>query len=323
MALLSTVMSRVHARLEPAEFIEAVAIAFQEARNRESVEVMDQRFRREASFQLFQKALGLALMRGGPAQSVLVLGCGRGFAGETADFAARVVQESFASPRGLQVRTLNVTPRTCFQAPELAGTERTWDLVVTHSLLHYIPNLGPVFDLIRRALSPSGGLIVSHEPNARFWQSPECQAMVANLRKARRLLRLRRRLRPSHLFRRFRTKAQPVVSVSVGVNRYLAERHELSAPLTDEEIRRLVDVHRPGALPGTFRIGLNGFDTDDLGKIYLPDFRLLWTGSSGHLGYADASVFPPEWQRIEATLAAKQPLAGSVFTAYWSRDRLR
>jgi hypothetical protein len=204
----------------------------------------------------------------------------------------------------------------------LARTEGTWDLVVTHSLLHYIPNLGPVFDLIRRALSPSGGLITCHEPNARFWRNRECQVAVANLRKARLAQRLRRRLRPSHLFRWFRTKTLPVDSVSVGVNRYLAERHEFSAALTDEEICRLVDVHRPGSLPGTFRIGLNGFDTDDLGKTYLPDFRLLWTGSSGHLGYADASVFPPKWQGIEARLACEHPLAGSVFTAYWSRDRI-
>jgi len=323
MARLSAVMSRVHAGLEPAEFIETVAIAFQEARNRESAEVMDQRFRREASFQLFQKALRLALTRGGPAQSVLVLGCGRGFAGEAADFAAHVVRELSVSSQGLHVRTLSLTPRICFQAPELVGTDRTWDLVVAHSLLHYIPDLGPVFDLIRQALGPSGGLIISHEPNARFWRNPECQAAVANLRKADRLRQWRRRLRPSHLFRRFRTKVPRVASISVGVNRRLAERHGLCAPLTDEEIRRLVDVHRPTASPGTFRIGLNGFDMDDLGQTYLPDFRLLWAGSSGQLGYADTSLFPPKWRRIEAKLAAEQPLAGSVFTAYWSRDRVR
>src|ERR1700676_5183235 len=83
-AQLTAIKRRVHARIEPAQFLEVGTSAFQEERSGEIPEVMDRRVRSEASFQLFRKALDLALNRHDEAQAVLVLGCGQGFAGEPA-----------------------------------------------------------------------------------------------------------------------------------------------------------------------------------------------------------------------------------------------
>jgi len=323
---LNALMRRVNACLTPAEFIEAVAVTFQEARNGELREVMGQRFRAAASFSMFQKALHLALSERGQAQSILVMGCGHGFAGESADFAAGVLQEIFLSKRA-SVTTCNLSsgflrqdPETLFSTSQFAGQEGTFDLVVAHSLLHYVPDLTAAFTLIRRLLKPSGGLILSHEPNARFWKDEACQEAVQALRKEVRAGQRRSRFNVARLYRRFRAATSQTERVSDRVNRRLMERYGLMGSLTENEIQRIVDIHRPEAVPGDFRIGLNGFDHENLRQTYLPGFRLIWAGSSGHLGYTCSSSLPPKWRRKEETLAASRPLNGCVFTAYWSQD---
>src|SRR3977135_473117 len=95
---LTALMDRVNVRLDPAAFIETVAVAFKDAQAEHECESMADKFRTEPSFQLFQNALRLA-QRTGDRQSVLVLGCGRGFAGEPADFALTVVREVFVSTK--------------------------------------------------------------------------------------------------------------------------------------------------------------------------------------------------------------------------------
>ena len=325
MGHLSALMRRVNACLSPAEFIEAVAVTFQEVRNGEP-NVMGQLFRAAGSFPLFQKALRLALNEQGEAQSILVMGCGRGLAGEPADFAKEVVNEIFLSNRApittcnLSSEFLRQDPETLFSTLQFAGQEGSFDLVVAHSLLHYVPDLTAAFTLIRRLLKPSGGLILSHEPNARFWKDEACQRAIHALRKEVRARQWRSRFNVARLYRRFRAATSPIERISDRVNRRLKERYGLMDSLTENEIQRLVDIHRPEAVPGDFRIGLNGFDHEDLRQTYLPGFRLIWAGSSGHLGYTSSSSLPLTWQRKEETLAASRPLNGCVFTAYWSQD---
>ena len=325
MGHLSALMRRVNACLSPAEFIEAVAVTFQEVRNGEP-NVMGQLFRAAGSFPLFQKALRLALNERGKAQSILVMGCGRGFAGEPADFATGVVNELFLSKRAsvttcnLSSESLRQDPETLFSISQFAGQGGAFDLVVAHSLLHYVPDLTAAFTLIRRLLKPSGGLILSHEPNARFWKDEACQEAVRALRKEVRARQRRSRFNLTRLYRRFRAGTSQTERVSDRVNRSLMERYGLMGSLTENEIQRIVDIHRPEAVPGDFRIGLNGFDPEDLRQTYLPGFRLIWAGSSGHLGYTCSSSLPLTWRRKEELLAASRPMCGCVFTAYWRQD---
>jgi len=325
-ARLSALVTRVQTQLTAAEFIEAVAVTFQEVRNGEPHDVMGQRFRAAGSFPMFQKTLHLALSQRGEAQSILVMGCGRGFAGESADFATGVVNEIFSSKRA-SVATCNLSseflhqyPETLFSISQFAGQQAAFDLIVTHSLLHYIPDLRAAFTLIRRLLKPSGGLILSHEPNARFWKDDACQEAVRTLRTELRARQWRRHLSVTNLYRHFRATMSQTERISDRVNRRLTERYGLMGSLAENEIQRLVDIHRPEAVPGDFRIGLNGFDPQHLTQTYLPGFRLIWAGSSGHLGYASSSSLPPKWRHKEEALATSRPLAGCVFTAYWSQD---
>jgi hypothetical protein len=82
-----------------------------------------------------------------------------------------------------------------------------------------------------------------------------------------------------------------------------------------------VDVHRPGAVGGSFRIGANGLDFEDLQNSYLPTFGLHSVWTAGHLGYLSNSATRGDFHAKEMRLAEKFPLEGSVFTAYWSRTQ--
>jgi SAM-dependent methyltransferase len=323
---LSALMDRVNVRLDPSTFIETVAVAFKEAQAQHQCESMANKFRAEPSFQLFENAIRLA-QRAGNTQSIFVLGCGRGFAGEPADFALSVVREVFDSTKIKEAAVLNLTPsilrldrEALFANPQLAGKQDAWDLVVIHSLLHYVPDVSKVFDLIRGLLKRCGGLIVSHEPNARFWQNAKRQSALAKLQRKRPHRRLRQYLNRSGAFQLLRrTRARPS-TIWDRVNMLLKERCGLASPLAENEIRRLVDIHRPESVPGTFCIGQNGFDFDELSRIHLPDFRLQWVATTDHLGYVAPTSLTAKWQRMAMALAEDDALAGCVFTGYWSRD---
>ena len=323
---LTALMDRVNVRLDPATFIETVAVAFKDAQAEHECESMADKFRAEPSFQLFQNALRLA-QRTGDRQSVLVLGCGRGFAGEPADFALTVVREVFDSTKIKKAAVLNLTPSilrldrgALFAHPQLAAKEGTSDLVVAHSLLHYVPDTAKVFDLIRRLLKRCGGLIISHEPNARFWQDATRRSALEKLQRTRPHRRLRQYLNRSRTFRLLRKTRTRPPTIWDRVNTLLKERCGLASPLAENEIRRLVDVHRPESVPGPFCIGQNGFDFDELSRIYLPDFRLQWVATTGHLGYVAPTSLTARWQRTAMALAEDNGLAGCVFTGYWRRD---
>jgi SAM-dependent methyltransferase len=323
MGRLIALMNRVRCFLEPKDFIEAVSLAFKEVQAQHVRQLVSDGFRTEASFLLFQKAVRLAReVHGGG--SVMVLGCGRGFAGESSEFAAQAIREILSADQwkldtcDISPLTLSLDQNSFFSTPEFAGREQGYDLVVAHSLLHFIPDVTSFFRMLCRLLKPVGGIILGHEPNAAFWQNKECQSAVKELRMARRTRGLVRQLTANQLFRRLTGQSRSRTMVDK-VNQKLMERNGF-AGLTSNEMSRLVDVHRPEAIPGQFRIGFDGFDLQELTRSYLPGFSLFWAGTSAHLGYISSSSLSPEWLRREASLAENEPLAGSVLNAYWRTD---
>jgi predicted TPR repeat methyltransferase len=325
MSQLLQLINRVRAPLAPADFIEAVSVAFQEQQKENSEPSMAQRFRTEPSFHLFREAL-LRARGSGSVGRVCVLGCGQGFAGEPADFAADVVREVFGAAAPPEILVVNLTPSLLRESPQrvLAGSgakDATGeiDLVVVHSFLHYVLDIASVFGLIRYLLNEHGGLILSHEPNARFWQNKTCQSALVRLRNQRRSTKFRSYLRSARTrFGNRLRNSKP--TFWEGVNSRLKDRHQFADSLTESEIRRVVDIHRPEATPGNFRIGLDGFDFDEISHAYLPGFSLKYVATTGHLGYISSASLPAAWQDVESQLEKQEPLCGSVFTAHWRRN---
>ena len=321
MAHLEMVMHRAKASLSPEEFIEAVSVAFQES-TQETKLTHENGFQSESSFGHFCEALRYGRDRCGNSASVLVLGCGKGYAGKASSFAVPAVMETFGAQGCPKIVTCDLTPAVLrMTAREGAAAETRagkYDLVVAHSLLHYIPDLRQFFAFVESALAPGGALILAHEPNAAFWKNPEIQRAVAGLRRERKAPFWRKQLsRMKDWSRRARRGSSDVWK---RVNRRLQERYGFRHSLGESEIRRLVDVHRPEADPGGFKIGSNGFDIREMQQNYLKEFRLAHTWSSAHLGYLSSGELTEQWRQTERRLAEKYPLDGCVFTSYWTRQ---
>jgi SAM-dependent methyltransferase len=317
MAQLRSVMQRTGSELEPLEFIEAVSLAFQEVQSCRERKNTEQGFRADPSFLLFERALRFAWESATP-RSILVLGCARGFAGKTAEFARTTIEEICQPAASRKIDFLDLSPGDLRSHGGGTSTSQAsrYDLVVSHSLLHFVPDVSPFFRLVRSVLHSGGGLILSHEPNARFWRNADCMAALAELRDVR-LRRWKRIPRPAAVLARFRRPAAvPQTSFFDEVNKMLAQYHGFKSALAENEIRRLVDVHRPEATPGDFRIGCDGFDMDEIIPTYLPGFRSSWTATCNHLGYYSHESLSSGWRQREAALAGQHPQDGSVVTAY-------
>jgi SAM-dependent methyltransferase len=331
MEQLLAVMHRVGASSDPEEFIEIVSNTFREVQTRRYPRVETEHIRAEASFDLFRKALESARAKHGANASILILGGGEGLAGKPGAFARGAVVDVFGAEVAAKACVLDITPALLRDVSELSvstalvpGGTHTYDLVVEHSLLHFVPNLEGFFDFVRAALKPRGGVVLGHEPNSRYWQNAEClQSLEALQRERSRTKWMSRILRPlKRVFAKRAAASQPF-NLLAEVNSVLAQKHGFSAPLSENEIRRIVDVHRPEANPGNFRIGLNGLDVEAIGSEYLSDFGLTWSASAGYSGYVPEQALDAKWRRRQDALATKYPHDGTVWSAYWSRGGAR
>lgn len=314
-------MERIGTDMAPAEFIEAVSIAFQDTNTHD--DAITERFKSEDSFLQFQEALRRVRDASEQTCSVLVLGCGRGLAGLPASFATSVVREVFPHLNVQCVREFDIQPVMLRNGNHEETTAALgayeFDLVVAHSLLHFIPNPATVFSIVKHVLKPYGAFVLSHEPNARFWQNDACQRYLIRLDRQRQMRRMLRRFHPKNLLITRQTAASKKPTRLMKLNTILQERHNWAGGLSDEEMRRIVDIHRPTCGKSNFKIGLDGFDVEALQSKYLSGFQLFWIASSGHLGYNEASRLSPTWRKAEQHLREAFPLDGSVFTSVWKR----
>src|SRR6202023_38514 len=97
-----------------------------------------------------------------------------------------------------RIDSMDLSPAVLRSLPQaFTGREHSYDLIVSHSLLHFIPDVNQFFQLVHFLLKPTGGLILSHEQNAAFWRNTACMAAVADLRRQN-LRRWSRILRPAY-----------------------------------------------------------------------------------------------------------------------------
>jgi hypothetical protein len=157
LAQLRSVMARVGAQMDPEEFIEAVSVTFQDIQSENQSGAAERGFRRDTSFEQFRRVLQVAREACGPVQSITVLGCARGFAGKTAEVAAKTVSEVYGGRESVRIETLDLSPallrefsETSFvQGTAFTAQKHSCDLVVAYSVLHFVPDVNPLFHLVQ------------------------------------------------------------------------------------------------------------------------------------------------------------------------------
>jgi SAM-dependent methyltransferase len=332
MAQLEATMRRVGAAMSCEAFLREVNVAYFEANARQYAVGMHQFLRQHGSHQHFQRALAeVGRLRAGPLR-ILDVGCGAGY-------ELGILREVFPASAVELVVGLDISPEMLARArgqingypcrlllgelPD-ALVDGPYDLVMTHALVHHIPTLARFFAGVDRAVAPGGFYLMGHEPNRRHWTNLETMPFFQELQRSqRRHKRLRQYLQPS----RYLTKMARVLrladdsSAEAEASRLLRERFHLVGDLTPREVQRIVNVHTPCRLPGDFRIGLDGFDWDELNAEMLRGFEIRSLATYPHFAHSCNPLdWPENWRELEAKLAEQYPLDGICFTALWQKQ---
>ena len=300
-------MVRVGATTDATGFAEMVAECYRIVEPVADAEVQE-RFRSGRAYQDFRAALQETRVKADA--RVLAIGCGRGLAGRGASYAAAVIREVHPAA------VIDEVNYTAGAAPP--GT--AYDMVVTHSILHFALDPAPLCRFVLSALTPRGCYVMADEPNARFWANAECVAALERVSAAEtRRRRLRRYADPSRYVGRLLRAVRQERSrdVAAEVNRLLRERLGTRGDLTENEILRIVDPHAPDRMRGEYRLGSDGLDWDWMAAGPLADLELKSVRTSGYVMRDNPARIPERWRELDRELAERFPLDGCCFTALW------
>jgi 2-polyprenyl-3-methyl-5-hydroxy-6-metoxy-1,4-benzoquinol methylase len=328
--LLAT-MKRVAAAAEPEEFISQVSNAYHAVTADSYEEIICDLFRASGSHENFRAVLQAAKARLPEQIRVLNIGCGTGYDLE-------VLQEVFARPQIQEIVCSDISPDMLKQAKLKSKdypcrfmlgysfdmlSAGPFDLVITHSLVHHIPSLSGFFQDIQNLVTTGGMYVMGHEPNRHYWLNAECKAvreqMTSSLRQKRSLATL---LSPTRYWNKLQRMLGllPNSGIYSQTNDILLKAKHIQSPLTEREIQRLVDIHVPVDTAGTFNIGYEGFDCQELHRDYLTEFQQIAFHTSGYLGHYNPARHGDHWQRENQRLAQKYPNDGSVFSTAWQKQ---
>jgi SAM-dependent methyltransferase len=308
---LRDTMWRVGAVVRPAEFVAAVVDAWRaiEVVTEEEVQA---RFRASRAWRDFCDVLRMTAK---PGARVLAIGCGRGFAGRSSAYAASVVREVFDSADIAEIGRLDVTPEL------LSEPRDPYDIVVTHSLLHFVYEFRPLCRLIQNLVAPGGAYVMANEHNSRFWSNPECVREMKHVAAAEsREKRMRKLLDPARYWRRLQRVGRPKPSWSDQMNQILRARFHLTADLTQKEIARIIDPYMPDPYSGECPIGKDGMNWADLENGPLAQMRREHVVTSGYVMRANPERIPEEWRALDESLSSRFPLDGFSYTALWRKN---
>ena len=250
--------------------------------------------------------------------NVLDFGSGTGFAAEQvfAGFGDRIghltcfdlSQEMLA--RGRE-RLGRFAERITFTTT-LPSTPARFNLLITNSVLHHLPDLDATLRSLEPLLTPDAWWISGHEPSARFYRNAEC---VARLTAFRGEQRWRKYLSPA----RYLAKVKSLITGDI-FTRTAARALELGlftrlpTPLA---INRIVDVgvaHDTAEATAGRGLDARAMAATWAGRWCLEDLR-----SYSFMGDAYEARLPTHWQGIAAQLRQRFPDDGAQFAAIWRR----
>ena len=279
------VMRRHNCKCSPEEFHAAVNVAFHEF----EAEVYDKEHRDmwESVPKQVELLVGdwLAKCPQVPESlNVLDVGCGTGLASDSL-LKTRV---------GAEVRSIDLLDTSKAMLLRAAERAKTWlvptrqfeglldsfpagqhyDLIVTSSVLHHVPDLHGFFRTVRSLQRPGGVFLHVQDPNGDHLNDPELKRRKAEV--ASKLPAWAQRLHPRRILGRLQREIsgrqdQDYISKA---NRALIQQGLIKAPLTVAELFTITDIHvHDGA----------GLSIRDLRGL-MPDYELLAQRSYGFFG---------------------------------------
>jgi SAM-dependent methyltransferase len=249
---------------------------------------------------------------------LLDIGCGTGLASdclfETA-IAARIKSVDLLdiSPAMLQRASgriarhgVPVNPRQGTVNSLPAGNK--YELIVTCSVLHHIPDL-PAFLKAVRDRQPDGGVFLHvHDPNGDYLHDAELRERSARISKGAPPGWVRR-LAPRGIIARLRREltGPGKQDYLFKTNRALIEQGMISTPLSAQEIYAITDIQ--------INSGGEGISISAV-RSWLPDYDCLSLRSYGFFGTIWSSL-PAQYRKAEEDLIARRAPNGAKIGAAW------
>ncbi len=249
---------------------------------------------------------------------ILDVGAGTGFASDIVlEFLGRRADHLVCldpSAAMLQKARLRLSRHACptqFVAGDLssiAGGSGKFDLVLTNSVLHHIPDVDGFIRGLRRLLAPGGIYIAGHEPSRDFYAPGALYRWTQLYRRWRNV----RRLFLAETYRRRLTSAPAARPPEATVNEILLRRNVIKHALRPEIIRQLIDIHVPPAHSVDTSWGQQGLRSNEILTRNLTGFTCCFVRTYSHVKEARQRM-GFVFRAIDGYLAKRYPAGGSNF----------
>ncbi len=310
------IMERHGVRCSPEEFHAAVNVTFHQFES----EVYDEEHRDmwDSLPREFGLIAGDCLQQGVPASAslrMLDIGCGTGLASDS-------LLNSALGTRIREITLLDTSSSMLRRAKERAASWGVpfevheglldalpvthYDLIVTCSVLHHVPDIPTLMEQVRCRQSPEGVFIHIQDPNGDMLQSPALQERMK--RAAPRTPAWIQRLHPSRVMGRIRRElGQADDDYVAKTNRELLRMKALETPLSVSELYAITDIHVSDG---------QGISISSM-KDWMSSYRLVSERSYGYFGQLPSDL-PPRLKREEEALSEKRDMSGFFLGAAWS-----
>jgi SAM-dependent methyltransferase len=249
---------------------------------------------------------------------LLDIGCGTGLASDSLFKTAigsriRAIDLLDISPEMLKRASQRASrwpaPATCHRGLIDSLPEGCrYEVIVTCSVLHHIPDLPAFLRAVRRLQADGGVFLHLQDPNGDFLEDAELRQRRALLSKRalpKWVYRLAPRRIAGRIYRELTGKqGQDYISKT---NRALLEKGLVATPLSVAEIFAITDIH---AQEGTQGISMR------LMQSWMREYECLSRRSYAFFGEA-ASQLPSKYRRIEEDLIRRRALNGQEVSAIW------
>lgn len=314
-------------RTPPHEFIREVSNAFHEI-EAPGYDHLHQEIASQVTPRLQEFGTLVKKCLAGKTMRVLEVGCGTGFASWMLCATCRLEIASLVcsdiSPHMLEIcrRKFEGRPGVQFVEADLEHLSRSFspfEMVLTCSVVHHVADLTSFFVHLRKLLAPGGFYMMLHEPSRRYYANSNCLRFFEQYQTSRRRRARLRYLDPARYVRKAIRLVERATTpcMESKVSELLLKRNVIQWPLTQREVRQLVDIHVPPIHTGTFFMGSEGLDLHALRQRYLAGFVPVCFRSYGFLGTEFEEVAGRCWQAKALELARRYPEDGAQFSALW------
>jgi 2-polyprenyl-3-methyl-5-hydroxy-6-metoxy-1,4-benzoquinol methylase len=185
---------------------------------------------------------------------------------------------------------------------------KKYSLIVTCSVLHHVPDLPRFLATIRSLQSDNGIFLHLQDPNGDYLNDPEYERRVEQINPRKRLPNGISRFTPRRVFGRIYREltGKQHDSYCDKTNQELVRMGIIQSPLSVEEIYSITDIH---VLDGV------GISIEKMIR-WMTDYDLLSRTSYAFFGRLWSDL-PPQFKKLEESLAEKRALNGLHVAAAW------